>query len=187
MNTNTQKWYELGPFTLWDTETTGMSPRYHRIVEIAAIRVECDGTRRTFQTLIHPEQKIPYGAMCVHGIRDCDVANAPKFHEIAPQFMAFAQGSTLVAHNARFDLGFLQESLTRCGLPPWDGKAMDSIPVFKQVFPGLKSYKLQILRELFQLGRGDEQAHRALGDVEILLEAFAYALSTALTNEAKSR
>ncbi len=175
-----QIWHELGPFTLWDTETTGLSPVHHRIVEIAAIRVNTDGTREVFESLINPERTIPPQVSRVHGITNAHVVHSPKFHEIAPDFMRFIEGSTLVAHNARFDLSFLQESLARCGLEPWNGKAMDSIPVFKQVFPGLKSYKLQELRARFNLGTGTEKAHRALGDVEILVEAFAFALNTAI-------
>ena len=73
-----------------------------------------------------------------------------------------------MAHNARFDLAFLQESLARTGLPLWKGKTMDSLKLVRQVFKGLPSYSLQNLRRTFQLKdtMDNQQAHRAMADVE---------------------
>ena len=110
-------WYELGPFTVFDLETTGMSPVNDRIVEIAAMRVEVTGEYSQFHTLLNPSRAIPPGATRVHHITNEMVAEAPRFQHIAHDFLEFARNSTLVAHNARFDLGFLQESLARTGLP----------------------------------------------------------------------
>ena len=116
------KWHELGPFTVFDVETTGMSPVGDRIVELAALRVDTDGSEREFHTLINPGRPIPPGVISVHHITDDMVIDAPHFSTVGKMFLDFAAGSTLVAHNARFDLGFLQESLARCGLPLWAGK-----------------------------------------------------------------
>lgn len=177
LKANINKWYELGPFTIFDTETTGMSAARDRIVEIAAIKVELDGTQDRFQTLINPECRIPPQVTSIHNIKDEDVANAPVFEKAGKEFIDFADGSTLVAHNARFDLAFLQESLNRYMLPLWAGKTMDSIPVIKSAFPGLPSYSLQNLRMRFGLGTGLEgPAHRAFADVEWTLEIFAMAM-----------
>jgi DNA polymerase-3 subunit epsilon len=171
------KWHELGPFTIFDTETTGLSAKKNRIVEIAAIRVELDGTQDHFQTLVNPECRIPAQATYVHHIKDEDVADAPVFGKAGKDFIEFAEGSTLVAHNARFDLAFLQESLNRYMLPLWEGKTMDSIPVIKNAFPGLRSYSLQNLRIRFGLGTdSDGPAHRAFADVEWTLEIFEMAM-----------
>lgn len=178
-----QSWYELGPFTVFDTETTGLSARFHRIVEIAAIRIDTDGTRTTFHSLIHPERRIPRAVTMIHGITDEMVKDAPPFGILAHDFISFVQGSVLVAHNARFDLAFLQESLVRSGHPPWDGKTLDTIPLIKTAFPGLPNYKLQYLRQRFGLGRGTETAHRAFGDVEITVEAFSLTLQTLIQNQ----
>ena len=172
-----RKWHELGPFTIFDTETTGMSAQRDRIVEIAAIRIELDGTQDRFQTLVNPEKRIPPQVTSIHNIKDEDVADAPIFGKAGKDFIDFAEDSTLVAHNARFDLAFLQESLNRYMLPLWDGKTMDSIPVIKSAFPGLPSYSLQNLRVRFGLGTGfDGPAHRAFADVEWTLEIFAMAM-----------
>ena len=170
-------WREKGPFTVFDTETTGMSSERDRIVEIAAVRVEVDGSRSEFHSLVNPCRSIPYRAVRVHHITDGMVSYAPTFREVGEAFMMFAEGSHLVAHNARFDLGFLQESLSREGLPVWRGKTIDSIKIVKAAFPGLPSYSLGNLRARFGLGAGiDGQAHRAATDVEWTLEIFAMAM-----------
>ena len=172
-----EKWYQLGPFTIFDIETTGMSPVNDRIVEIAAVRIDSDGKQSRFQTLVNPGRHIPARASAVHHITDKDVSDAPTFHYAGRDFIGFAKDSTLVAHNARFDLAFLQESLNRTSLPVWGGKTMDSIPVIKAAYPGLPSYSLQNLRTQFGLGSGfDGPAHRAFADVEWTLEIFAMAM-----------
>ncbi len=172
-----RKWHELGPFTIFDTETTGMSAQRDRIVEIAAIRIELDGSQDRFQTLINPERSIPPRVSSIHHIKDENVIDSPLFSSAGKEFIDFAEGSTLVAHNARFDLAFLQESLNRDMLPLWNGKTMDSITVIKSAFPGLPSYSLQNLRSRFGLGTGfDGPAHRAFADVEWTLEIFAMAM-----------
>lgn len=175
-----KKWYNLGPFTIFDLETTGMSPSRNMIVEIAAIRIDLDGQQTKFHSLINPCCAIPFYATNVHHITDEMVKDAPKFHDIGYEFMEFIKKSTLVAHNGRFDLGFLQESLSRSAMHLWSGKTMDSIPLIKQAFPGLPSYSLGYLRERFGLGDGTETAHRAFTDVEWTLEIFAITMKAIL-------
>ena len=135
------QWYELGPFTVFDLETTGMSPVNDRIVEIAAMRVELTGEYSEFHTLINPGRLIPHAASRVHHITDDMVADSPRFQHIGHDFLEFARNSTLVAHNARFDLSFLQESLARTGLPLWQGKTMDSLLLVRKLYPGLPSQR----------------------------------------------
>lgn len=162
-----EKWYELGPFTVFDVETTGMSAQYDRIVELAALRVSGDGSTAEYHTLIHPERSIPSAVSAIHHITDEMVADAPLFPAVGNDFLEFAAGTTLVAHNARFDLGFLQESLARSGLPLWRGPTLDSLKLVKTLRPGLPSYRLQYLRTALKLdAEGDElTAHRAGDDV----------------------
>jgi len=175
-----RKWHELGPFTIFDLETTGMSAVNDRIVEIAAVHVDFDGTHSRFHSMVNPGVRIPPRVSSIHGITDDMVSDAPHFRDVGHQFHAFAKGSTLVAHNARFDLAFLQESLFRNGLPLWTGKTMDSIPLIKRAFPGLPSYSLQALRHRFALGDGSGQAHRAGADVEWTLEIFQMTMKSLL-------
>lgn len=172
-----KKWYELGAFTIFDTETTGMSPKFDRIVEIAAIRVDPDGTQSRFNSLINPRCPIPFNVSRIHNITDDMVADSPSFDEVGRAFLDFSENSTLVAHNAKFDLGFLQENLNRENIALWSGKTLDSIPIIKSAFPGLSSYSLQNLRLHFGLGiEFDGPAHRAFADVEWTLEIFQMAM-----------
>ena len=178
---NTEKWCKLGPFTIFDVETTGMSPVNDRIVQIAAVRVDCDGYISRFQSFVNPGRVIPAGVIAVHHIDNDMVACAPHFSKVGREFLEFAHNSTLVAHNARFDLAFLQESLNRTGLPLWKGKTLDTLRLLKTTHPGLPSYKLQSLRAIFQLDSEESmQAHRADADVEWTRQILKIALETAL-------
>ncbi len=178
-----QQWYELGPFTVFDVETTGLSPCRDRMVELAAVRIDRDSSRREFHTLLHPGRPIPPGATRIHHITDAMVADAPHFPRVGLAFLEFIRDSTLVAHNARFDLGFLQESLNRGGLPLWQGKTMDTLLLSRRVYPDLPSRKLQDLRILLQLPdprKGEGQAHRAGDDVDWTVELLKHLLEKLL-------
>jgi len=179
-----KRWYELGPFTIFDVETTGTSPVHDRIVEIAAVRIAQTGEQERWQSLVRPGRRIPPDATRIHHITDEMVSGAPAFATVGRDFLAFVAGSTLVAHHGRFDLAFLQESLGREGLPLWSGpecRTLDSIPIIKAAYPGLPSYSLPALRQSFGLGTGEEgPAHRAFADVEWTLEVFAMALQRLL-------
>lgn len=175
-------WYYLGPFTIFDVETTGMSQVNDRIVEIAAVRIGLEGNLSRYHALVNPGCRIPASATRVHHITNEMVASADDFSIVGADFLDFIKGSTLIAHNGHFDLRFLQESLHRVGLPVWDGKTMDSIPLIKQAYPDLPSYSLPYLKMRFGLGSGDEkdQAHRAFCDVEWTLEIVEIALTELL-------
>lgn len=174
-------WHELGPFTIFDLETTGRSPVYHRIVELAALRIEKDGSITRYQSLINPGCLIPREATAVHHITDEMVQAAPHFAIVGREFLNFAEDSTLVAHNARFDLSFLQESLARTGLPLWKNKTMDSLKLIRTTHPGLPSYSLQNLRARFRLDSDNTmQAHRAAADVEWTKQVLEIALTAAI-------
>ena len=177
------KFFELGPFTVFDVETTGMSPVNDRIIQIGAVRIDKDGSISRYNSFINPGRPIPPGLVSVHHITDEIVASAPKFSQVGREFIEFADKSTLVAHNARFDLGFLQESLSRTGLPLWKGRTLDTLRLIKNTHPGLPSYKLQSLRAIFQLETsGDMMAHRADADVEWTLQILEIALNAAIKN-----
>lgn len=178
------RWYAAGPFTVFDVETTGMSPVGDRIVELAALRVETDGSRRRFEQLINPGRRIPSAVSAIHHITDAMVADAPDFAQIGSDFLDFAADSVLVAHNARFDLGFLQESLHRAGLPLWQGKTLDSLRLVRRTHPGLPSYRLQYLRRYFQLDDAPGMcAHRAGSDVEWTCQLLEIVLSGLLRRD----
>ena len=169
-------WMLTGPYTVFDLETTGMSPVHNRIIEIGAVRLEHDGSMTTFQTLIHPETTIPNQITRLTGISNEMVANAPSFKDAAYQFLEFIEGSKLVSHNARFDLGFMQENLARTGLPLIKTGAYDSIQLIRKAFPRLPSYSLQTLKVSLHLPEIEGEAHRALYDAELTMCAFSLAM-----------
>lgn len=173
MTSDSPQWLNLGPFTVFDLETTGMSPVYGRIVEIGAVRIECDGSRSRFETLVNPVDPIPSHASAIHGITNDMVRDAPLFREAAEAFLEFARDSKLVAHNARFDLSFMQENLARVGLTPLGG-TYDTIALTRKAYPGLPSYSLPSLVQTFALETEyPGQAHRAGYDAELTSHLFA--------------
>lgn len=170
------------PLIFFDLETTGISVTRDRIVQLGYIKVMPNGSEEQGNFFINPEMHIPEEASAIHHITDEMVRGAPRFASVGREFLQFAEGSTLVAHNARFDLGFLQESLARCGLPLWKGKTLDSVRLARRCFPGLASYRLQSLRAVLRLDdeEGNDQAHRAGADVFWTAQVLRRALERAL-------
>ncbi|MCA0296901.1 MAG: DNA polymerase III subunit epsilon [Actinobacteria bacterium] len=107
----------VGGYTVIDLETTGLSPRQHdRIVEIAAVYVSENGQiEGEWTTLVNPGRDV--GPTSLHGIRAKDVLDAPAFADIAPHVLRSVTGRTIVAHNSRFDTGFLAAEFIRVGVP----------------------------------------------------------------------
>jgi DNA polymerase III epsilon subunit family exonuclease len=106
-------------FLALDTETTGLFPIMHRLVEIGAVRFRLDGRDlASFQSLINPQTPITQNVQQVHGITDAMVRGKPTFEHVLPRFIEFLGESDtiLLAHNALFDLGFLAMALTRLGI-----------------------------------------------------------------------
>ncbi len=156
----------LPPLTVFDVETTGLDPyRGHRIIEIAGVRIE-NGIileDRPFSSLIQPEREIPWEARRVNGISDDDVRNAPTIMTVLPQFLEFAGGSILMAHNAQFDHSFLQAEKEFCwgylDLP----EILCTMRLSQSLFP-TGYHNLDALAQRFNLPPPDNR-HRALPDV----------------------
>ena len=169
-----------------DTETTGVSERKDELTQIAAARLERGEITEWFVTFVNPGKPIPDEISHLTNIFDTDVADAPTPVEACEQLARFVGDATLVAHNALFDLGFLQESLARTGLPLWSGKTLDSLRLLRKTHPGLPSYSLQSLRAYFQLpSEKGMNAHRAGADVEWTVKVLEIALTEALRRSAK--
>jgi DNA polymerase III subunit epsilon len=156
----------------YDTETTGISSKQDRIIEIAAFDVS---TGATFNELINPQMPIPQGATAIHHIDNEMVKDAPTFEVIGKRFAEFCSGDdvVLIAHNNdQFDCLFLEEEFGRSGLefPKW--KYIDTLKWARRYRPDLPKHNLQFLRELF--GISANQAHRALDDVMVLYEMFSF-------------
>ena len=102
-----------GIFTAIDTETTGLYNKSDRIIEIGAVKFCKDGVIDKFSTLINPQMPIPYASTKVNGITNQMVCDCPTFFEIHQDFLDFIKDTVLVAHNANFDIGFINSELSR--------------------------------------------------------------------------
>lgn len=166
------------PLVVLDTETTGLHPQLgHRVVEVAAVRLENWQKVAEISQLIHPGRPVDPGASAVHGIYDRDLQDAPPFAQVSPQLLSLFEGALLVAHNAPFDAGFLGMEFYIAGIhtPPTEAATIPSNPWL---------CTLQLARRHFYFGRNNlghiarqlgvrvGRAHRALTDVYTTAEVL---------------
>lgn len=164
----------LPPLTVFDVETTGLDPRRgHRIIEIAGVRIEGGSIDETksFVSLVNPERDIPWEARQVNKIRDEDVRGAKGIEEVLPQFLDFAAGTTLIAHNAAFDMGFMEQEKSFCwgyvDLPD----CLCTMLLSRAIFPTELSHSLDAVAKRLKLTIPGAR-HRALPDVLLTAHAF---------------
>lgn len=172
---------------IFDTETTGMSPQDgHRMVEIGAIElVGRVPSGRTYHQYINPEREIDAGAIRVHGITNERVKNEPTFKEIADDFLDFIGDAALVAHNAPFDMNFMNFQYQDIGYPALTNEVIDTIPMARRKFPGAR-VNLDALCKRFEVDNSGRTFHGALLDSELLAEVYVHltgGLQTGLTFE----
>lgn len=159
---------------LFDTETTGLDPATgDRVIEIAALELVGDlPTGREYRTLIDPERDVPEEASRVHGFTRADLEGQPKFAEIVDDFLAFVGDDALIAHNARFDFGFLNAELKRIGRKPLDMERMvDTLDMARERFPGMPN-SLDALCRRFGVDLSARTTHNALLDCRLLAEVY---------------
>ncbi|MGL6043262.1 MAG: DNA polymerase III subunit epsilon [Sandaracinobacteroides sp.] len=159
---------------VFDTETTGLDPRDgHRLVEFAGIELhERVPTGRHLHFYVNPGRAMPPEAEAVHGLSDSFLANKPAFGTKAADLQAFLADAVLVAHNAQFDVRFLNFELERCGLAPLDGgRIVDTLDLARKRFPGAK-HSLDALCQRFGIDRSARVVHGALIDAELLAEVY---------------
>lgn len=156
-------------FAIIDIETTGGSARMDKITEIGIVLHDGHQIIKTFSTLINPERSIPPFITGITGITDSMVAGAPKFYEIAKEVIEWTESSIFVAHNARFDYGFIAEEFRQLGYL-FSKKTLCTVQMSRRAFPGLKSYSLGNLVKHF--GIKLDNHHRALDDARATSEIF---------------
>ena len=158
-----------------DTETTGFSPsKGDRIVEIGAVElVNGEPTGRVFHQHINPECHIPDAVVAIHGIDNTMVADKPTFAEIANDLCEFiGDDSQLVAHNAKFDMKFINAELASADFPEFDmGRVIDTLSIARKKFDG-ESCTLDALCERFEVDNSHRTTHGALLDSELLVDVY---------------
>ncbi|GIR52939.1 MAG: hypothetical protein CM15mP62_04100 [Rhodospirillaceae bacterium] len=125
-----------------DTETTGLDPKTgHRLVEIGAVElINHTPTGVNYQTYINPERNVDAGAQEIHGLTNEFLEQHPTFADISVEFMSFLSDSTLVIHNAPFDLAFINMELSRLGMAPiCSERVIDTSSVGQKKFPGAQA------------------------------------------------
>ena len=166
-------------FIILDTETTGLEVHQgHRVIEIGAVLLN-DRKKSTdhFHTYLNPARLIDEEASKVHGITNEDLDDQPPFEEIAEEFLEFIEGSTLVIHNAAFDVGFLNNELRLASskYPKLEDicEIEDSLSIARDKFPGQRN-SLDALANRFEVSGYDRTFHGALLDANILADVYIY-------------
>lgn len=160
-----------------DTETTGLEvQRGHRLIEIGCVELaERRPTGRTFHAYLNPDRAIDEGARAVTGISDEFLLDKPRFAEVAEQFLTFVEGAEILAHNAVFDVGFIDAELALAGahLGRLADRAtvLDTLALAREKFPGQRN-SLDALCRRLGVDNSHREWHGALLDAQLLAEAY---------------
>ena len=164
-------------YIVLDTETTGLEVKQgHRVIEIGAVLLnDRKKSEEHFHTYLNPSRLIDEEASKVHGIMNEDLMDKPFFEQIAEEFLEFIDGSTLVIHNAAFDVGFLNNELKLASskYPMLEEvcEIEDSLALAKDKFPGQRN-SLDALANRFDISGYDRTFHGALLDANILADVY---------------
>jgi DNA polymerase-3 subunit epsilon len=164
-----------------DTETTGLEvTQGHRIIEVGVVElVNRRPTGRVFHHYVNPNRDIDAGAAAVHGITLAKLANKPRFEAIAQDFLAFIDGAEIVAHNAPFDVAFLDEELRLYALRSETERVkirarcrvLDTLALAKEMHPGQRN-GLDALCKRYSIDNSHREYHGALLDARILADVY---------------
>jgi len=149
-------------YVVFDIETTGLSVTDNKIIELAGIKMKDGQEIDRFETFVNPHEPIPYNIQQLTNITDDMVKDAPELEPKLKEFLAFVGDAVLVAHNARFDVGFIQHSCKQLGLPPVENPALDTLELARYLHPSMKNHRLNTLASLYKVSL--ENHHRAIDD-----------------------
>jgi DNA polymerase III epsilon subunit family exonuclease len=156
---------EHAAYVVVDLETTGLSPGRSRICEIGAVRIERLETAGTFQTLVRPGERLPAAVSALTGIADAELRRAPLPATAVRGFLAFAGDAVLVAHNARFDVAFLDREVERLNGSRLAGPVVDTVWLARRLLAGRTS-RCSLAALAYFFGTAARPCHRALPDAE---------------------
>lgn len=168
----------------FDTETTGLNPfTGDKIVEIACVElINRVKTGNSFHAYVNPRRQVPEGAFQVHGLSTEFLLDKPVFAHVAYKFLDFVRGAKLIAHNARFDMKFLNFELNLIGADPISNEnVIDSLVIARQKFPGSPN-SLDALCKRFSIDLGKRAKHGALLDSELLADVYIELMGGAQRN-----
>ena len=157
-------------FTAFDTETTGLHPVYNRIIEIGAVKFDKNGVIGTFSQLVNPQTVISPQITKICHIDNLMVDSCPTIQDILPKFLEFIHNTILIAHNANFDVNFVNTELERCGMGNLPNHIVDTLELSKWAYPRLGKYSQPFLAAALQIDV--KNAHRADDDALVCKNIF---------------
>ena len=157
-------------FTAFDTETSSITPSTGRIIEIGAVRFTKDEIISSWNMIFNPHQILsPFIVNLTHISQQMvDESDVIDLH--LKDFIEFTENSIIVAHNAQFDMNFLNSECEKCCLPPVKNKVADTLKLSRLLFSDFTSHKLDFLADQFMIDKGS--SHRALDDAKTCMELF---------------
>lgn len=155
---------DTATYVVFDVETTGLSAVYDRIIELAAVKMRDGQVIDTFEAFINPGHPLSAFTTELTGITDMMLADADPEEEVMARFALFSQDCIFVAHNASFDMGFLNKTYLRLGMPESIQPVIDTVELSRLVNPTFRSHRLNVLAKHY--GVTLEQHHRAVYDSE---------------------
>ncbi len=156
-------------FVIFDIETTGFSPVHDEIIEIGAVKVENGEITDHYSVFVNPGRPIPIRITELTSIDDAMVEDADFIDKVMPEFLAFCEGCALVAHNAQFDVSFIEEKARNLGYTT-DFTVLDTLQIARLLLTELSKFKLNTICK--HLGIKQEHHHRAVDDARVTAEVF---------------
>lgn len=151
-------------YVVFDVETTGLSVVSDTIIELAGVKIKNGEVIDTFESFANPHRKLSAFTSELTGITDEMLIGAPEIEDVLIRFREFIGDSILVAHNASFDMGFLQRGLENIGQEPVTNPVLDTLELGRALYPGMRNYRLNTLCAKFNIRL--DQHHRAVQDAE---------------------
>lgn len=151
-------------YVVFDVETTGLSAVYNTVIELAAVKVKDGEIIDRFESFANPHHRLSATTINLTGITDDMVQNAPETSEVFQRFHDWAQDAVLVAHNASFDMGFLNVGYKNIGIGKAKNPVIDTLELGRFLYPELKNHRLNTLTKKFDIEL--TQHHRAIYDAE---------------------
>lgn len=156
-------------YVVFDIETTGFSPQKDKIIEIGAVKVTDGKITDRFSQFVNPKVPIPFRIVDLTGINDSMVMDAPVIDEVLPRFLEFCQDAVMVAHNAEFDMSFINENVKRLGIDK-TFTSLDTVALARVLLPNLNRFKLDTVAKALKIPL--QNHHRAVDDAECTANIF---------------
>ena len=158
-----------GTYVVFDLETTGFSSAKDKIIEIGAVKVENGEITDKYSTFVNPKIPIPFRITQLTSITDEMVMESPEIETILPQFLKFVGDAVLVAHNASFDVSFIEENCRQQGIEP-NFTSVDTVGLARVLLPTLSKFKLNVVAKALNISQ--EHHHRAVDDARVTAEIY---------------